>query len=79
MIFMFHQNLVITILLLEEWGDLLKQRAAPSGKRIQLLHRIQTIVKTPQKSKQSLKTKYDKAENKTEKHKLKTKLKSLYK
>ena len=74
---MFHQNLVITILLLEEWGDLLKQRAAPWGKRIQLLHRIQTIVKTHKKAKKSLKTKYDKEENKEEKNKLETELKSF--
>jgi hypothetical protein len=30
---------------LEDWGDLMKQRASPWGKRIQLLYRVNTLLK----------------------------------
>lgn len=54
---------------------MLKQRAAPWGKRIQLLHRIQTIVKTHKKARKQLEEKYNKEESKEEKEKLGSQLK----
>eukprot|EP00826_Nyctotherus_ovalis_P012538 TRINITY_DN13323_c0_g1_i1.p2 TRINITY_DN13323_c0_g1~~TRINITY_DN13323_c0_g1_i1.p2 ORF type:complete len:158 (-),score=41.71 TRINITY_DN13323_c0_g1_i1:99-572(-) len=62
---------------LGDWGELLKHKAAPWGKRIQLLHRIQIIVKAHKKAHKQLKSKYSKEENKEEKEKLATQLKSF--
>eukprot|EP01022_Parablepharisma_sp_SALTPOND_P011955 TRINITY_DN1525_c0_g1_i1.p1 TRINITY_DN1525_c0_g1~~TRINITY_DN1525_c0_g1_i1.p1 ORF type:complete len:608 (+),score=36.09 TRINITY_DN1525_c0_g1_i1:754-2577(+) len=64
-------------ILIEEWGELLKQRAAPWGKRIQLLHRIQIIVQTHKKAHKELKEKVEKEQNKEEKEKMEAQLKSF--